>query len=120
MPVPVNDFTQSGTASYFIDEFVLVPLSEYEESIPHEDDGNLLSILNDALIDDNTLKITIGTSDSEPSEDDEPALPGSLFDGTPFIFTIPTIMIGFVRDGADGASTGTYISARFERRTERR
>lgn len=117
MPVPVNDFTQSGTASYFIDEFVLVPLSEYEESIPHEDDGNLLSILNDALIDDNTLKITIGTSDSEPSEDDEPALPGSLFDGTPFIFTITadglsdTIMIGFVRDGADGASTGTYIGA---------
>lgn len=117
MPVPVNDFTQSGTASYFIDEFVLVPLSEYEESIPHEDDGNLLSILNDALIDGNTLKITIGTSDSEPSEDDEPTLPGSLFDGTPFIFTITadglsdTIMIGFVRDGADGASTGTYIGA---------
>lgn len=117
MPVPVNDFTQSETASYFIDEFVLVPLSEYEESIPHEDDGNLLSILNDGLVDGNTLKITIGTPDSEPSEDDEPALPGSLFDGTPFIFTITadglsdTIMIGFVRDGADGASTGTYIGA---------
>lgn len=117
MPVPVNDFTQTGTASYFIDEFVLVPLSEYEGSIPHEDDDELLSILNDGLIDGNSLRITTGTTDSRPSEDDEPALPGSLFDGTPFIFTITaeglsdTIMIGFVRDGADGASTGTYIGA---------
>ena len=117
MPVPVNDFSQTGTASYFIDEFMLVPLSEYEESIPHEDEAELLSILNDGLVDGNTLKITIGTPDSEPSKDDEPALPGSLFDGTPFIFIITadglsdTIMIGFVKDGADGASTGTYIGA---------
>ena len=117
IPVPVNDFSQTGTASYFIDDFVLVPLSEYEESIPHEDDDELLSILNDGLVDGNTLKITIGAHDSGPSEDDEPGLPDSLFNGTPFIFTITadglsdTIMIGFVKDGADGASTGTYIGA---------
>lgn len=104
MPVPVNDFTNPGEASYFIDEFVLVPLSEYEESIPHEDDAELLSILNDGLISGDSLMITLKNTSSEPSEDDKPGLPDSLFDGTPFIFTITadglsdTIMIGFVRD----------------------
>lgn len=117
IPTPVNDFTQSGIASYFIDEFVLVPLSEYIGSIPHEDDAELLQILNDGLATGDSLAITMDTSSSEPSDDDKPGLPDSLFDGTPFIFTVTadglsdTIMIGFVRDGADGASTGTYIGA---------
>ena len=121
MPVPANDFNQTGTASYFIDEFALVPLSEYEESILHEDDAELLSILNDSLISGDSLMIMLKDTSSEPSEDVKPGLPDSRFDGTPFIFTITadglsdTIMIGFVRDGADGASTGTYIGAFTER-----
>ena len=85
--------------------------------IPHEDGMESLLASDDSLISGNPHSNTIDNPDSKPSEDAEPALPASLFDGTPFIFTITadglsdTIMIGFVRDGADGASTGTYIGA---------
>ena len=89
--------------------------------IPHEDGMESLLASDDSLISGNPHSNTIDNPDSKPSEDAEPALPASLFDGTPFIFTITadglsdTIMIDFVRDGADGASTGTYIGAFTER-----
>ena len=126
--VIIDDYPELASLS---DEEVRVILDESpftDESfkalsvfIPHEDGTVPLIAANDGLITGDSPSITIGNPDSEPSGNAEPGIPDSLFDGTPFIFTITadglsdTIMIGFVRDGADGASTGTYIGAFTER-----